>query len=74
MDTSPLGQRIRAERERLGLTQEQAARRADLMLNTYQRAEGGKIEPRLKTLRALATLFGLTIDELVGDDNEDEAA
>jgi len=62
-----LGRRIRAERQRHGLTQAQLAARAGVTAITVSRWERDVEEPRLGAARRLARAFGHTLlwfDEL----------
>ncbi|BBH50769.1 hypothetical protein Pcatena_13560 [Parolsenella catena] len=62
---------LRDLRERSGLTQEQAAERAGMATNTYQRFERGiskkdkPVNPRLSTLISLAGAFGTDLGQLL---------
>jgi ribosome-binding protein aMBF1 (putative translation factor) len=59
-----LGARVRAERERLGLTQEELARRMGTSQPSVARLEAGGVAPTLDTLYRVADSLGL---ELVVD-------
>lgn len=48
------------------LTQEQAAKGADIILRSYCRYEKGEREPAASTLIKLANFYGVSIDYLVG--------
>lgn len=52
-----LGERLRALRKARGLTQAEAARRADLARSTVSEAEGGN-NPTLQTLVRLLRVYG----------------
>jgi tetratricopeptide (TPR) repeat protein/transcriptional regulator with XRE-family HTH domain len=55
---------VRAQRLRLGLTQEELGERATLSVRSIGKIEGNKIAaPRMHTVRLLADAFGLTDDE-----------
>jgi transcriptional regulator with XRE-family HTH domain len=57
---------VRAERERLGLTQAQLADAAGICAQSVSNIECGVVtEPSTRTLRALARVFGRSLDELV---------
>jgi len=56
---------LAAWRQAAGLTQGALAERAGLRLSTVSDIERGKIDPRLSTLRALATALGTDIDDIV---------
>ena len=49
-----------------GLSQQQAAEKAGVVLRTYQYYERGQREPALSTLIALADFYDVSLDELVG--------
>jgi ribosome-binding protein aMBF1 (putative translation factor) len=56
-----LGARVRAERERLGLTQTELAERMDTTQPTIARLEAGGVTPSLDTLHRAATALGLEL-------------
>lgn len=63
-----LATRIRKTRERADLTQSEAARRAGLRRQEWYRLEsGGREDPRLSTVRAVAAALGVTVGELLGE-------
>jgi transcriptional regulator with XRE-family HTH domain len=74
-----LSQRIKALRERAGLSQQEMADRGDLRLSQVAKLEQGKkADPRASTLLALAGALGVTpgavLDDLFppkGDDEHD---
>jgi transcriptional regulator with XRE-family HTH domain len=49
-----LGTNLRAERKRLGLTQEQVAERSGVHSTEVSRIESGKRDPKVSTLERLA--------------------
>jgi tetratricopeptide (TPR) repeat protein/transcriptional regulator with XRE-family HTH domain len=58
------GDLVRAQRQRLGLTQEQLGERAMLSVRSIGKIESGRIAaPRLRTIHLLADTFGLTDGE-----------
>jgi transcriptional regulator with XRE-family HTH domain len=61
-----LGSRIRALRERAGLTAKQLAARAGLTTATASRVEGGKRTPTLSVIIAIANALCVSLDFLVG--------
>lgn len=63
--------RIKRERERRGEDPEDAARRAAISLRTYERWEAGERKPQLKNLAALAEAWGVGIEKLRPDLEED---
>ena len=65
MLSKSLGEVARLARERLGLTQAQVARQADLAPNVYGRIERGHMMPAVPTLRRLSVVLGLSADVLL---------
>jgi ribosome-binding protein aMBF1 (putative translation factor) len=63
-DAFHLGARVRAERERLGLTQSELAEKMGTTQPTIARLEAGGVTPSLDTLHRAADALGL---ELVVD-------
>ncbi len=65
---APLREKLRAERRRAALTQEELAKRAGVGVATIARIEGGDIEePRVSTLRKLAEALGMEPRNLLED-------
>lgn len=57
---------IKKYRDKLGLTQEALARKADISYNTIIKLESKGIkDPRMETLKKLAKALNVKIDELV---------
>src|SRR5215471_20600758 len=67
-DPSELGPRLRAIRLRQGIGLRELARRLDLSPSSISQIETGKIRPSVSTLYALASEFGVTVDELLFDE------
>jgi transcriptional regulator with XRE-family HTH domain len=66
-----LAARLRELRRRRQLTQEALAEAADVSCKTIRRIEqGGGVSPALITLEKLASAFGLTASEMLGDQLE----
>jgi len=65
---SDLGPRLRAIRIDLGVGLRELARRLDLSPSSISQIETGKIRPSVKTLYALASAFGVTVDEILFDE------
>jgi transcriptional regulator with XRE-family HTH domain len=64
-----IGSRIRERRARLGLSQEEVARRADISLNAMGKLETGfTTDPHYSTLSAVAHALGVSVAELVGEE------
>jgi transcriptional regulator with XRE-family HTH domain len=64
---SDLGRRLRAVRLRQGIGLRELARRLDLSPSSISQIETGKIQPSVRTLYALASEFGVTVDEVLFD-------
>jgi len=62
---SDLGPRLRAIRLRQGVGLRELARRLDLSPSSISQIETGKIRPSVRTLYALASEFGVTVDEVL---------
>ena len=60
-----LGAQIRAQRERARLTQEGLAQRTGLDQAVISRIEGGKVRPRIDTLRKFADALDVSVSELL---------
>ena len=57
---------LKKYRNKQGLTQEALSRRADISYNTIIKLESGAIaDPRMNTLRQLASALGVSIDKLI---------
>ncbi len=63
--SSDLGPRLRAIRLRQGVGLRQLARRLDLSPSSISQIETGKMRPSVRTLYALASEFGVTVDEVL---------
>lgn len=64
---SDLGPRLRAIRVARGIGLRELARRLDLSPSSISQIETGKIGPSVRTLYALASEFGVTVDEVLFD-------
>ena len=62
-----LGERLRAERWRLGLSQAELGQRTGLAKSTISMYESGRREPDLKRLAALARCLEVPLQTLVGE-------
>src|SRR5438445_13884372 len=62
---SELGPRLRAIRLRQGVGLRELARRLDLSPSSISQIETGKIRASVRTLYALASEFGVTVDEVL---------
>jgi len=59
-----LGMRLRAERERSGLTLRELARRLEVSPSLVSQIETGKSQPSVRTLYAIVSELGISLDEL----------
>ncbi|HET6570921.1 MAG TPA: helix-turn-helix transcriptional regulator [Solirubrobacterales bacterium] len=59
------GGRLREARERLGLTQEEVARRSGVHVTEISRMEAGKRDPKISTLRRLANALEVKPGQLL---------
>lgn len=64
-DTLPTNLRI--ERARIKQTQKQVAEATGITAAALCNYENGECEPKLQTLKRIATYYGVTLDYLVGD-------
>lgn len=69
-----LGARITAKRKELGLTQEQLAEKLSVTRQTLGKWENGLSKPDVDSLQKMASLFNMTIDELLKEDEAPVAA
>lgn len=63
--------RLQKKREQVKMSRSQVATLMGVATNTVWRWEAGEREPSLGLIQKLAGLFNCTIDELVGDDNNE---
>lgn len=66
MNQIPLAERIRTERRRCGYTQEELAGRLGVTKAAVSKWECGQSAPDIALLPKLASLFSITLDELLG--------
>lgn len=62
------GESLKEQRERLGLSQSEAARKINTSHQNISRWESGKILPSIDFCVKLADLYGVSLDELIGRD------
>lgn len=68
---SGIGERIRDRRKEMGMTQEDAARRAGALLNTFARLERGEVrDPHISTLRGLAEALDTSVAWIIGEEGQ----
>ncbi len=60
-----LGEAIKENRQRCNLTQEQVAEKLSVSRQAVSKWENGTAEPSTANLRALAELFGVSVDTLL---------
>jgi transcriptional regulator with XRE-family HTH domain len=69
----PLKDRLKELRKAAGLTQQALAEKARLSISAVVHIEKGRIpDPRASTVKALAGALGVTIDELLANDDQGE--
>lgn len=61
-----LGAQLRAERDRLGLSLRELARRLDVSPSLVSQIETGKIQPSVRTLYAIVSELGVSMDAIFG--------
>lgn len=64
-ESTPFAQRLRALRRAAGLTQKKVAEDLQIGYQTYLRWERGETEPNFTELRALASLFGVELNDFI---------
>ena len=62
--TAHVGARLRVERDRLGLSLRELARRLEVSPSLVSQIETGKIQPSVRTLYAMVSELGLSLDEI----------
>src|SRR5438874_13540899 len=66
-DASNIGARLRAERERLGISLRELARRVGVSPSLVSQIELDRVNPSVSTLYALVTELGMTMSAVFGD-------
>lgn len=69
-----LGERVAAARKRLGITQSELARRAELTPAAVWQIEHGDRQPTAETLRKLSEALKVSSDWLLGETSDETAA
>ena len=67
-----LAERLKAQREKLGLSQGDVAERLHITRQTVSRWETGKGTPDLENLVLLSEVYQVTVDELLKEQNTDK--
>ena len=62
--SATLGARLREERDRLGLSLRELARRLDVSPSLVSQIETGKTQPSVRTLYAIVSELGVSLDEV----------
>ena len=65
-----LGNKIKLYRENKKMTQNDLANILEVSSGTISKYESGALEPNIESLKKLADLFGITIDELLKDEEK----
>jgi transcriptional regulator with XRE-family HTH domain len=69
-----IGARLRAERERSAISQRELARRLGVSASLISQIENDQTRPSVRTLYAIVTELGTSLDELFGDGTPSAAA
>lgn len=69
-----IGTRARAARRALGMTQQQVADAIGVADGFYSRIERGLAVPAVGTLLAIADVLDVSVDRLLGQDDDEDAA
>ena len=72
LDASKVGSRLRAERERRGISLRELARRVGVSPSLVSQIELDRVNPSVSTLYALVTELGMTMSEVFGDSRPGE--
>jgi transcriptional regulator with XRE-family HTH domain len=73
-EASKVGNRIRTERERLGISLRELARRVGVSPSLVSQIELDRVNPSVSTLYALVTALGMTMSDVFGDGRPSEPA
>jgi transcriptional regulator with XRE-family HTH domain len=72
VEASKVGGRLRAERERLGISLRELARRVGVSPSLVSQIELDRVNPSVSTLYALVTELGMTMSDVFGDSRSGE--
>jgi len=67
LEASKIGARLRTERERLGISLRELARRVGVSPSLVSQIELDRVNPSVSTLYALVTELGMTMSDVFGD-------
>lgn len=68
------GERLKLLRQGKGMTQKDLAERINISPQAISRWENSEVEPSIETLRTLAEIFDVTMDDLFGKESKSEPA
>src|SRR5215213_8998695 len=71
-EASKVGARLRATRERLGISLRELARRVGVSPSLVSQIELDRVNPSVSTLYALVTELGMTMSDVFGESRPDE--
>lgn len=74
LDASKVGSRLRAERERRGISLRELARRVGVSPSLVSQIELDRVNPSVSTLYSLVTELGMTMSDVFGDARPTERA
>jgi transcriptional regulator with XRE-family HTH domain len=74
LQASKVGSRLRTERERLGISLRELARRVGVSPSLVSQIELDRVNPSVSTLYALVTELGMTMSDVFGDGRPGERA
>jgi transcriptional regulator with XRE-family HTH domain len=72
LGASKVGGRLRAERERLGISLRELARRVGVSPSLVSQIELDRVNPSVSTLYALVTELGMTMSDVFGDSGPEQ--
>jgi len=72
LDASKVGGRLRSERERLGISLRELARRVGVSPSLVSQIELDRVNPSVSTLYALVTELGMTMSDVFGDSGPEQ--
>jgi transcriptional regulator with XRE-family HTH domain len=72
LEASKIGARLRTERERLGISLRELARRVGVSPSLVSQIELDRVNPSVGTLYALVTELGMTMSDVFGDSRPEE--
>jgi transcriptional regulator with XRE-family HTH domain len=72
LEASKIGARLRTERERLGISLRELARRVGVSPSLVSQIELDRVNPSVSTLYALVTELGMTMSDVFGDSRPGE--